>query len=1145
MFGFRLSSAGLAVFSLLLSSAPSGSAASQEPSAKSADFYDSKVRPILAANCYPCHTASHLSGLRVDSRDALVRGGSRGPAIMPGNADKSLLIKAIRQVDPGLKMPLGGNKLDDAAINDIAAWINAGAVWALPAATTPAPAGSPAATDFFEAKVRPIFATNCYTCHTNSASGGLRVDSREALLKGGGSGPAIVPGDPEKSLLIKAVRQTDPHLQMPMGGKLKDAEIADLATWVKAGAVWPTSGKVVANGKYVISPEQKNFWSFVPLKKVTVPEVKDTAWAKTDIDKFILAKLESQNLKPVNRASKLELIRRATLDLIGVPPSGDEIAAFEKDESPEAFAKVVDRLLASQHYGEHSGRMWLDVARYGEDDYRSLDPMHRGYNPYPYAYIFRDWVVRAFNDDMPYDTFVKAQLAGDLMEEKDRAHTLPGTGFLGLGPWYYDNGAVEVTRADERHDRVDAVSKGFLGLTVGCARCHDHKYDPIPSADYYSLAGVFASTAYHEYPTAPSAAVEQLMQYTKELENKQKLVASIQTNETSDMAQSLALQAAKYMQAAWRVAGKPKEELAAVVEEDKLDYELLDRWVKFLAKPPKFYPYLKDWQAMIARGGTPEEAKKLAGAFQQKLTSVMFAKSELREENEIIAAKSFTGTTKPKRANKPNEFITNDDFCPGCSLQLKTLPLDDMNLWTDVFQRELSNDDETVQFNVHSKPGLLAFRGWSLQKRLGSEKRDYIEALNKDISELKKKTEVSYPYLHGVEEAAKPVDLQVSLRGSPYNLGDVAPRHFLSVLSGDSPSPFKGGSGRLELAEDIVKQPLAMRVIVNRIWKEHFGTGLVDTPSNFGVTGERPTNPDLLEYLSAKFQSGGMSIKKLTREIMLSNVYQLSAEMDEHDFAVDSGDRLYWRANKRRMTAEQLRDSVLMVAGNLDDSLGGPSKDLTPAYTRRTIYGRVSRYRLDEYLQLFDFPPPNISAEKRFTTTVPLQRLFLMNSDFIQAQSELLVKRVEDAGDTSAKIRKLYQLVYGRDPSGKEVELGLHYIQSEPMQEYLEQKAAAAVEAEKAARADVGKDKRAALKNVALSGPNADGAPGGADKVIPAAGGPATEAEMGEGMMAGVKNSAERPDLAGNAPKEVKYKPTALGRYAKVLLSSSEFVYID
>jgi cytochrome c553 len=1130
---------------LLVISLPS---LAQDVAPKSADYYELKVRPILANNCYSCHTNSQLGGLRVDSRDALLKGGGRGPAIVPGHAEKSVLITAVRQTDENLKMPMGGNKLGDSDVQTLVAWINAGAVW--PAATPPtqAPAGAPNSADFFESKVRPILATSCYTCHTNSQSGGLRVDSREALLKGGNLGPAIVPGDPEKSLLIKAVRQTDPHLQMPMGGKLKDSEIADLTAWVKAGAAWPASSQPVAkSGKYVISPEQKKFWSFLPLHSAPVPEVKDSSWAKTDIDKFILAKLEAQGLKPVKPAPKLELIRRATLDLTGLPPTNGEIEAFEKDDSPEAFAKVVDRLLASQHYGERWGRMWLDVARYGEDDYRSLDPMRRGYNPYPFAYIYRDWVVRAFNDDMRYDTFVRAQLAGDLMDEKDRAHTLPATGFLGLGPWYYDNGAVEVTHADERHDRVDAISRGFLGLTMGCARCHDHKYDPIPSSDYYSFAGIFANTNYREYPQVPTATLERLMQYEKELENKQKLLSEVQTNETNDMAQSLALQTSKYMQAAWKVTGKPKEELAASVEESKLDYELLDRWIKFLAKPPKYYPYLKDWQAMVAKGGSPDEAKKLADAFQEKLISVMFAKNELREENQVIADKALPGTKKKKRANKPNEFVTNDDFCPGCSLQLKTLPLDDMNLWTDVFLRELTDEDAVVQPGVRFKPGLLVFRGWGLQRRLGAEKRDYIQQLTESVDELKKKTEVHYPYLHGVEDAEKPIDLKVSLRGSPYNLGDVAPRHFLSVLSPGDPVPYKDGSGRKELAEDIVKQPIAMRVIVNRVWKGHFTTGIVDTPSNFGVTGERPTNPELLEYLANKFVDEGMSIKKLHREMMLSSVYQLSAEFDKHDFDADSGNRLYWRSNKRRMDAEQIRDSILMVAGNLDDSIGGPSKDLAPAYTRRTLYGKISRYRMDEYLQLFDFPPPNISAEKRFATTVPLQRLFFMNSDFMQAESELLAKRVKSESDNAVKIKKLYELAYGRDPSEQEVNLGLDYLKAEPMQEYEEQKK---LEEEKKASAE-GKAKRKGAagklgsEKASDDKPTDEAADSTSGNDSPMAAGADANAGMGEGMMAGVMGPGGRGRRGATAAPEVKYKPTPLGRYVKVLLSSSEFVYID
>ncbi len=338
--------------------------------------------------------------------------------------------------------------------------------------------------DFFETKVRPILATECFACHTDSQFGGLRLDSREAMLRGGKSGPAIVPGDPDKSLLVLALRQTG-ALKMPQGGKLPQPQIDAVVEWVRAGAIWPAVGKapLAAKGEFAIRPEQRAFWSFQPLHPTPAPTVKNLSWPKNDIDRFILSRLEKEGLAPAGLADRRTLLRRATLDLTGLPPTAEELEAFEKDKAPDAFAKVIDRLLASPQYGERWGRLWLDVARYGEDDYRSLDPMGRGFAPYPHAYLYRDWVVKAFNDDLPYDQFVRAQLAGDLLDEKVRVKTLPALGFLGQGPWYYDNGAVEITRADERHDRVDVVSRGFLGLTVGCARCHDNKYDPIPAKD--------------------------------------------------------------------------------------------------------------------------------------------------------------------------------------------------------------------------------------------------------------------------------------------------------------------------------------------------------------------------------------------------------------------------------------------------------------------------------------------------------------------------------------------------------------------------------------------------------------------------------------------------------------------------------------
>ncbi len=405
------------------------------------------------------------------------------------------------------------------------------------AAQQPAPtaASTAASAEFFEARVRPVFAANCYDCHTEEALGGLRLDSRDGMLKGGTSGPAIVPGNPDGSLLIQAIRQSG-ALKMPKGGRLRPEEVDAIAEWVRAGAVWPAAATTAASGgaaaaktpAYVIKPEQRAFWAFQPIKPPVVPAVSHGDWAKSDIDRFVLARLEKEGLAPVAAADKRTLIRRATLDLTGLPPTAEEIEAFERDTSPDAFAAVVDRLLASPQYGETWGRMWLDVARYGEDDYRSLDPMGRGYNPYPNAYLYRDWVIKAFNDDLPYDEFVRDQLAGDLLGEEGRARRLPALGFLGLGPWYYDNGAVEITRADERHDRVDVVSRGFLGLTVGCARCHDHKYDPIPTRDYYALAGVFLDTKYKEYPLAPKSVVEEYDAHDKKIDFQHSGIRSLE-----------------------------------------------------------------------------------------------------------------------------------------------------------------------------------------------------------------------------------------------------------------------------------------------------------------------------------------------------------------------------------------------------------------------------------------------------------------------------------------------------------------------------------------------------------------------------------------------------------------------------------------
>jgi Protein of unknown function (DUF1549)/Protein of unknown function (DUF1553)/Planctomycete cytochrome C len=1042
------------------------------------------------------------------------------------------------------------------------------------------PANSP---DFFEARIRPVLIKNCYSCHTTSQMSGLRVDSQEAITKGGKRGPAIVPGNPAGSLLLTAIRQTDAGLKMPMGGKLTDAEISDFAAWIEAGAVWPKDAVVKApsDGKYVIYLEQKQFWSLVPLRQPQIPPVKDIKWPKSDIDRFVLEKLEKQGLKPVAAASKHDLIRRATLDLTGLPPTYEEIQAFEKDTSPNAFAKVVDRLLASPHYGERWGRIWLDVARYGEDDYRSLNPKPKGYRPYPNAYAYRDWVIQAFNDDMTFDRFVKAQIAGDLVDPKDRPKMLAGTGFLALGPWYYDNGAFEITRADERHDRVDAVTRGFLGLTVACARCHNHKYDPIPQTDYYSLAGIFYNTIYEEYPLAPKKAVDEYTKLEDELDKEQKILQDATTAASDTLSRSLAYQTSNYLMGVWEVAqtGPQKKEMAQVVEQRKLNYELLDRWIKYMAKPTTKYKDKDAWQSMIKKNGTQQEAKRLADKFQEKVIAIMLEKDEIDAENKVIEAKDLEGTKPKKRTDKPSNFMSYKDFNPGSWLRLKSLPDEDNNFWLEIFQRELkdSEDPNAIMGKRQPNPGVLLFRGWGLESRIGAEAQARIKSIEGDVDALKKKLETHYPFIHGVKDSEKPEDIQLAFRGDPNNpTGPPIPRHFLSLLSEGDPKSFTQGSGRLELAEAIAKQPLAMRVFVNRIWKAHFGTGIVDTPSNFGAAGERPTNPELLEYLANYFVANGMSVKALQRAIMLSSVYQLSTTDNAENFAKDSGNRLYWRAEKKRLDAEQLRDSVLFTAGNLDDAMGGPSVDLTPAYTRRTVYGKVSRYKLDEYLQLFDFPSPSISAEKRFVTTVPLQRLFLMNSDFIQSEAEELVKRVANEPDNRARIKKAYEYVYGRDATEEDIALGLQYLKSEPMLEYTEAKARPAEKKEGAhsertknhegqGKSDAASETKAPVegKSAESAGGSFDSAAGSAStrndasKPAPmpdAADTASAEMPSGDGddatapkpmpMGMGMMGGMGRPG-AGSAAPEIKYDATVWGRYAKILLSSSQFVFIN
>ena len=847
---------------------------------------------------------------------------------------------------------------------------------------------------------------------------------------------------------MQAVRHEVEGKEMPRGGEALGArQVEGLRAWIQMGAPWPAAATAAsaagaelpdrsapaAMPRREITTAERDFWSFRPLAQPAVPEPSRTDRARTDIDRFVLAKQEEKGLTPLAAADRRQLIRRATFDLTGLPPTPAEIDAFVSDTAPDAFVKVVDRLLASPHYGERWGRHWLDVARFGEDDTRGLAEDGSGRERYPSAYIQRDWVVDAFNRDMPCDLFMKAQLAGDLLDEPERARALGGLGFLGGGPWYYDLANPPVARADERHDRVDVTTRGFLGLTVGCARCHDHKYDPIGTHDYYALAGIFNDTDYHEYLLGDDD--EKAEAYEKDkafIESLEEALDEYLRTEGEQLARVLTMQASKYMLAAWQVTGKEKLPPDRAASEAKVDLETLQRWIRFLGKEPRHYPYLEDWQAMIASGDAEEEeARKLADAFQRLLLEVVAEQNELEERNRRIIAKG-TPLEEVKATPMPNGF---ESFFDRHQLELETMERERLNLYTDVYRRDLDNTLDTF----FPAPGLLRFRGWSLERQLGRVAADHVAAMRARIEELEEALPEA-PFVMGVrdKEPEDLTDIRLHVRGSPTDLGEPVARGFVAVLAGEDGGPFAEGSGRLQLAEAIASHPLAARVIVNRVWRWHMGSGIVDTPSNFGFAGERPTNPELLEYLAARFVDGGMSIKRLHRDIMLSATYRLRAGRDAANEAIDGGNRYYWRANRRRVDAESIRDAMLHVSGGLDTKVGGPSVDLHDEENdRRTLYGSVSRFELDEYLQTFDFPNPNLSAERRYTTNVPQQSLFLMNSPFVQRQAERLVRRLakETGGDETPAhlpdremIRKAYPLLYGRDVSAAELEAGLAFL---------------------------------------------------------------------------------------------------------------------
>jgi mono/diheme cytochrome c family protein len=888
------------------------------------------------------------------------------------------------------------------------------------AATEP----TPEQLDFFEKKIRPIFAENCYKCHSieqGKSKGELTLDTRDGVLKGGETGPAIVPGDPAQSLLVKAINYQDKDLQMPpKGDKLTAEQIADLTSWIKMGA--PDPRKQAGGSKKLtgLTAKARAHWAYQPVKKPAIPAIKNRAWCITPVDAFIMQKIEEKGMVPSPAADKMTLLRRATYDLIGLPPSPEEIKSFLEDHSPQAFAKVVDRLLASPQYGERWGRFWLDTARYADTtgDRDNNNPM-RDYR-YPYAWTYRDYVIQAFNSDKPYDQFIIEQLAADKLPdiEKDKTR-LAALGFITVGERFGNNN-------DTINDRIDVVTKGFLAMTVTCARCHDHMFDPIPTKDYYALHGVFSSIMEPKeepviIPAANKALAADFEKQVSEIEAKNReSYYKIVDEYNSDFRQK----ATAYIIAAHRGRGtnSAEDQLRAqnLIKEQNLDVRIV-RYMdgRIHGDDGVFGPFKRyldggdSWKQITQTIATNKNKRF------NSIVAAAFASANPQNFDDIAAiyGKIFASVEAKGKA-----YVTAASQTVDKSAKVSGFAPAELELVQVPFRT-------TIAANLNTDQLRSEINGWPQQIRnRGTFNFARINELELTHDGVDARAMV-------VVDSPRPHDSAVFIRGQAENRGDVVPRRFLEVLSGGHPTPFKEGSGRLELAQAIASKnnPLTARVMVNRVWMHHFGEGFVRTPDDLGTQAEKPSHPELLDYLSWYFMEQGWSLKKLHKLIMLSKVYQESSYTVPAHEVIDPDNRLLWRANVRRLEFEAMRDTLLAFSGKIDlSTMGGQPVNLTDeSYSyRRTVYGYIDRGNLPELMSHFDFSDPDMPNSKRTSTIVPQQALFLMNSPMSADVARAVVARVDAQNPPTVleKIGNIYRLVFQRDPKPPEIQLALSFV---------------------------------------------------------------------------------------------------------------------
>ncbi len=770
----------------------------------------------------------------------------------------------------------------------------------------------PKSVEFFEAKIRPVLVKQCYSCHSAESKelrGGLYVDSRDGLRKGGDSGAAVVPGDGKKSLLLAALRFED--LEMPPSGKLPAEVIADFERWIESGAIDPRDAvKAPAANKEIDWAKARELWSLQPVKKPDASKLKPSLWAKTDIDRLIADRWETQQLQPVADAPKAQLLRRAYFDLLGLPPTVEQLQAFLADDSPHAFTRVVDELLASPRFGERWGRHWLDLARYADSNGRAQNIF------FQFAWHYRDYVIDAFNRDLPYDRFIIEQIAGDLLpaetaEEKDRLRI--ATAFLAIGPKTFES-APELFSMDLIDEQIDVTTRAVLGLTVSCARCHDHKFDAIPTKEYYALAGIFRSTDTLYGPA-------------------------------------------------------------------------------FFQKPVFDKRY-----HLHAIGAEAEKLAEPAFEYRAQLRELMGK----RDHAAVVAYRTQR-------------------------------QIDGMNV-----ERKKAGI-ETPDAKLDE---LLALHKVQLAER---------ERLKAEVKVMEEAAPPLPDFTQGVKEMPQVEDCTLRIRGEFDKPGERVPRGVLTLCStAEKPTMPANQSGRLELAQWLVSRenPLPARVAVNRIWRHLFGSGIVASVDNFGAIGEKPSQPELLDYLAARLMENGWSTKQLIREIMISRVYQLSTQFDTANDGRDPNNVYLWRMTPRRLEVEPFRDAVLAVSGALDvQPPRGPHvglvrnglleenpkiSEIHRESTKRTIYLPIVRGQLQEMLQTFDFADPNLLIAQRDERTIPAQSLFMLNSPWLWQQSTLAAERMaaQSLKTDDEKLTWLYQTFFCREATAVERQAFTEFIKS-------------------------------------------------------------------------------------------------------------------